>query len=273
VTRVVVVLGGGGAKTAAHLGVARALREAGIVPVRWIGTSMGGVIAAALASGQSDEALLERVVAIRRDDVLRSDWRGIARGIWANGIMKPAPIRRLIEDLVRATSFDALATPCTVTAVDVATGREVVFGSGGEDAPLIDVLAATCALPPYFPPVIVNGRSCCDGGIRSPVPIEAAVGTECNYVVAVHTAPGLDETGARAETPPPLIAASDTAIGWLMAGTTELQRERWDRIPGRPPLVWLRPVTDRGATFAADRTAGYAEAGYRAMTEVLEEMR
>ncbi len=271
--RVVMVLGGGGAKTAAHLGAARALRDAGITPIHWIGTSMGAVIAAALASGEAPESILERVAAIRRADVLRPNWTGLLRGIWSPAVMQAKPIRRLIERLVPARSFAELATPCTVTAVEVATGREVAFGSGGEDAPLVDVLAAACALPPYFPPAAVNGRTFYDGGLRSPVPIGQAVGIDCTFVVAIHTAPGFDETGKSLEVPPPLVAAADTAIGWLMAGAVELQRERWDRTPGRPPLIWLRPTADRGAMFAASRTAGYAADGYRAMMQVLEEMK
>lgn len=271
--RVVMVLGGGGAKTAAHLGAARALREAGITPIHWIGTSMGGVMAAALASGEAPEAILERVAAIRRSDVLRTSWTGLVRGIWSPALMKPEPIRRLIERLVRVRSFAALATPCTVTAVEVQTGKEIAFGTGGEDAPLIDVLAAACALPPYFPPARVNGRTFYDGGLRSPVPIGQAVGIDCSFVVAIHTAPGFDETGKALEVPPPLIAATDTAIGWLMAGSVELQRERWDLTPGRPPLIWLRPTSDRSAMFAASRTAQYATDGYRAMKQVLEEMK
>ena len=271
--RVVMVLGGGGAKTAAHLGAARALAEAGITPIHWIGTSMGSVMAAALASGEAPDAILERVITIRRKDVLRTDWGSLIRGIWAPQLFKPAPVRRLIERLVAAHTFHELATPCTVTAVEVLTGREVAFGSGGEDAPLVDALAAACALPPYFPPAPVNGRTFYDGGLRAAVPIGRAAGIECSFVVAIHTAPGFDETGPAVEVPPPLIAASDTALGWAMAGSVDLQRERWDLTPGRPPLIWLRPVSDRGAMFAADRTARYAEAGYRAMRQVLEEMR
>lgn len=271
--RVVMVLGGGGAKTAAHLGAARALRDAGISPIRWIGTSMGGVMAAALASGEAPEAILERVIAIRRTDALRASWTGLLRGVWSRAVMKPEPIRRLIERLVPARSFAALTTPCTVTAVEVQTGKEIAFGTGGEDAPLIDVLTAACALPPYFPPALVNGRTFYDGGLRSPVPIGQAIGVDCSLVVAIHTAPGFDETGVAVEVPPPLIAATDTAMGWLMAGTVELQRERWDLVPGRPPLVWLRPTSDRGAMFAASRTAQYADNGYRAMQQVLEEMK
>ena len=92
-------------------------------------------------------------------------------------------------------------------------------------------------------------------------------------VIAIHTAPGFDETGPNVEMPPPLLAAADTAIGWLMAGTVDLQRERWDLAGGRPRLVWLRPTSDRGAMFAADRTARYADLGYRAMLQALEEMK
>jgi NTE family protein len=213
------------------------------------------------------------VVAIRRSDVLRTHWAGLLRGIWSPAVMHPEPVRRLIERLVPARSFAALATPCTVTAVEVQTGKEVAFGVGGEDAPLIDVLAATCALPPYFPPAPVNGRTFYDGGLRAAVPIGQAVGIDCSFVVAIHTAPGFDETGKSLEVPPPLIAATDTAMGWLMAGSVDLQRERWDLTPGRPPLIWLRPTSDRGAMFVASRTAQYAEDGYRAMTQVLEEMK
>ena len=267
------VLGGGGAKTAAHLGAARALRDAGITPIHWIGTSMGAVIAAALATGEAPESILERVTAIRRSDALRVNRLGLLRGIWSPAVMKPEPIVRLIERLVPARSFAELATPCTVTAVEVATGKDVAFGAGGEDAPLVDALAAACALPPYFPPATVNGRTFYDGGLRSPVPIGRAVGIDCSFVVAIHTAPGFDEDGKAVEVPPPLLAAADTAIGWLMAGTVDLQRQQWDLTPGRPPLIWLRPTSDRGAMFAASRTAQYAADGYRAMTQVLEEMK
>lgn len=270
--RVVMVLGGGGAKTAAHLGAARALREAGITPIRWIGTSMGAVIAAALATGEPPESILERVVAIKRSDALQLEWTALVRGIWAPAIMKTAPIRSLIERLVPARTFAELKLPCTVTAVEVLTGTEVAFGADGEDAPLVDALAAACALPPYFLPVPVNGRTFYDGGLRAPVAIDRAAAIACDVVVAIHTAPGFDESGPDVEVPPPLLKAVDTTIGWLMAGTVDLQRERWDLTPGRPRLVWLRPTSDRGATFAADRTARYAELGYRAMLQALEEM-
>ena len=62
--RVAVVLGGGGAKAAAHLGAAVALRELGISPVHWIGTSMASVVAAAMAGGADPATLLALTAAV-----------------------------------------------------------------------------------------------------------------------------------------------------------------------------------------------------------------
>jgi len=270
--RVAVVLGGGGAKTAAHLGAARALAEAGIAPVRWIGTSMGAVMAVALASGDTPDAILDRMVRLRRPDVLVPDRIGLLRGIWSRHVLKAGPLRATIASVVAARRFADLRAPCTVTAVDVVTGDETAFGTDGADAPLLDVLAASCALPPYFPPVTINGRRYFDGGTRGQVPLRQAERIDCDVVVAIHTGPGFDETGTPVEVPPPLIALTDTAIGWLMADSAALMRERWTARPGAPPLVWIRPVHDRGATFALDRAARYAEAGYRAMQQALTEL-
>jgi NTE family protein len=270
--RVVMVLGGGGAKTAAHLGAARALAEAGVAPVHYVGTSLGSVMAAALASGDDPDAILQRMLAVTRHDVVVPNRLGLLRGIWSRSVLKPMPIRHAIADLIPVRRFADLGTPCTITAVDVKTGDEVAFGAGGLDTPLLDALAASCALPPYFPPVRIDGRDYFDGGVRAPVPLRAAEGIACDAVVAIHSGPGFDEAGEPFEVPPPLIALADTAIGWLMADSAQLQRERWTTRPGAPKLIWLRPVVDRGATFALERIPGYAEAGYHAMNAALTEL-
>ncbi len=271
-TRVVMVLSGGGAKAAAHIGAARALREAGIVPVHWVATSMGAPVAAALAGGDSPDTVLERFLQVKREDVLATERLVMFRGMWARSVFKAAPLRATIERLVAARSFAELAAPLTVTAVEVKSGVEVAFGAGGESAPLIDALCASCALPPYFPPAEVNGRSFYDGGLRATVPLRQAERIDCDAVIAIDVAPGFDELGTPVQLPPPFIAATDTAMGWLMAGTTELLRERWQHRAGAKPLIWLRPVSDRGATFALERSPSYAEAGFAAMTAALREL-
>lgn len=271
--RVVVVLGGGGAKAAAHAGAARALAEAGIEPVRWIGTSMGSVLAVALAAGRSPADLLARMSTLRADELVVRRRFAVLRGIWATELLDMQPLRRLFRELIPVERFDQLAVPCGVTAVDANSGEAVVFGEGGmDDMEVHDAVAASCALPPYYAPVTIAGRRYYDGGLRGPLPLWAAEEIDCDAVVAVDVGPGFDERGGSLQSPPPLIAASDTAMGWLMAGTTALLLDRWRSDATRPPLIHLRPVADRGATFAVDRIGGYAEAGYRAMTARIDEL-
>jgi NTE family protein len=270
--RVAVVLGGGGAKAAAHLGAAVALRDAGIVPVHWVGTSMGSVVAAAMAAGRDPAALLGEFGTLRVRDVLRRERFGLLKGVWAPAIFRSDVLADLIARMAPARSFDELASRLTITAVERDTGALVRFGAGGEAAPLQAVLQASCALPPWFAPVEVNGRALYDGGIRAPLPIGVLETADVDWVLAVDVGPGFDETGPPVHRPPPLLAASDTAIGWLMAGTTELLRERWRTRPDAPPLVYVRPVSDRGATFAIDRIGEYGRAGERAVRDVLKEI-
>jgi predicted acylesterase/phospholipase RssA len=270
--RVVVVMGGGGAKAAAHLGAAAALRKAGIVPTHWVGTSMGSVVAAALAGGADPEALLAEFAQVREQDVLRREPFALLKGIWAPAIFRSDTFRATLERLIVPRRFGELATPCTVTAVERDTGQVIAFGTGGEDAPLLDVLAASCALPPWFRPVRVNGREFYDGGIRAPLPLPVAESLACDVVLAIDVGPGFDELGQPLRRPPPFVAATDTAIGWLMAGTTELLRQRWAATPGLPRLVYVRPTHDRGATFAIEQIAEYGRMGAAAVHQVIGEL-
>lgn len=270
--RVAVVLGGGGAKAAAHLGGAVALREAGIVPIHWVGTSMGSVIATAMAGGMDPAALLTEFTQVRSRDVLRRERFALLKGIWAPAIFRSDTFRATVARLIPSRHFEELVTPCTITAVERDTGREVAFGAGGEHAPLLDVLCASCALPPWFRPVTVNGRAFYDGGIRAPLPLPAAEAINCDVVLAMDVGPGFDELGTPVVTPPPFVAAADTALGWLMAGTTQLLRERWLARPGLPRLVYLRPTHERGATFAIDRIAEYGRLGHAAVRHVIGEL-
>lgn len=267
--RVVVVLGGGGAKGAAHLGAARAIAEAGIVPVRWIGTSLGSVLAAALAAGELPDEILGRFLSVRRADVLVPARFAAVRGIWNRALLQPEALHRTIERLLTVRRFADLKVDCTITAVDIADGCEVLFGVDGMDVPILDAVAASCALPPYFPPFTINGRQYYDGGLRAVVPLTVAAQVACDRVIAIDVGPGFDETGPAVQVPPPLVQAADTAQGWLMAGTTQLLREQWELRPGLPPLTWIRPVSDRGATFAMERASSYADAGYTAMRVAL----
>lgn len=267
---VAMVLSGGGAKAAAHLGAYRAVREAGFEPAWFVATSMGAVVAAGLASGVGHDELLEKIAGIGGRSVVRDPLAPVA-GLFLRSLLKPAPLRRLIEDVVPARRFADLTTPLTVTAVDLDTGELVLFGAGAQIAPLIDVLCASCALPMYYPPVVLGGRRYGDGGLRGVVPLEPAADLDVELVLAVDVGPGF-EPPAPPELPrvPSMVRAHDEAVGILMAALSESQLALWRADPHRRPLVYVRPHIERHATFRVDRIREYAAEGRRATREALE---
>lgn len=266
---VTLVLSGGGAKTAAHIGALRALGEAGLVPVRYVATSMGAVLAAALAARTDPAALLEALGRVGRSGVVKEPL-ALLSGLFGRALLRAAPFRRAVEQLVPSRRFAELAVPLTVTVVDLDTGELLLFGEGGEDAPLVDVLCASCALPVYYPPVRLLGRRCGDGGLRGPLPLEAAAVLARETVVAVDVGPGFDVTGADPSAGgPPMVRAHDDAVGALMAQATASQLALWRADAGRPPLVYVRPTVERAATFRVERVGRYAEAGYVAARAAL----
>ena len=268
-TGVTLVLSGGGAKSAAHVGAARALEEAGLAPVRYVATSMGAVVAAALAGGSDRDTLLARLASVGRAGISKEPL-AFLRGLFAPSLLRAAPFRRAVEQLVSARRFADLAVPITVSVVDLDTGELLLFGEGGEDAPLVDVLCASCALPMYYPPVPLAGRRCGDGGLRGPLPLEVAARLARETVVAVDVGPGFDAAGGGPPvSAPPLVRAHDDAVGALMAQTTAAQLALWRTDPSRPALVYVRPRVGRDATFRVDRVLRYADDGYTAAREAL----
>jgi NTE family protein len=264
------VLSGGGAKTAAHLGACRALREAGFEPAWYVGTSMGAVIAAGLASGVANDELLERMADVGARGIVRNPLAPVA-GLFLHSLLKAGPLRSAIEALVPVRRFADLTVPLTVTAVDLDTGELVLFGAGAQTAPLVDVLCASCALPMYYPPVVIDGRRFGDGGLRCVVPLEPAAELNVDLVLAVDVGPGFDlPAPVEAARVPAMIRAHDDAVGILMAANTESQLALWRADPHRPPLVYVRPRTERDATFRVDRVREYANEGRRATREALD---
>jgi NTE family protein len=265
---VALVLSGGGAKTAAHLGAARAVRESGRTIVRYVATSMGAVMAAGLAGGAEPSDLLDRLAEVGPGGVVREPLALVA-GLFARSLLRPAPLRRAIEQLVPARRFADLAVPLTVAVADLDSGELVLFGDGGADAPLIDVLCASCALPLYYPPVVLAGRRCGDGGVHGVLPLAAAARVVREPVVAVDVGPGHDLPAGPPVVLPPMVQAHDEALGTMMAALTAASLEAWRCDPARPALVHVRPPVERGATFQVDRMRRYAEDGHRAVREAL----
>ena len=280
-TRVVVLLSGGGAKSAAHVGALRALGEAGLAPSHYVGTSMGAVIAAAAAAGLDPEAMLERMARIERRHVAAPARLAVLGGLYLPALLRPDPFRRTIGTLIPAVSFADLKVPLTVTAVDLDSGELALFGAGGREVPLAEALYASCALPLFYPPGEIGGRRYADGGLHGAVPFEAAESMfttgplGADLVVAVDIGPGFDLLAipAGARTLPRMVQAHADATGILMASVTRAQLALWRARSELPPLLYVRPKVERDATFAVERLAVYADEGYRAAGAALEEWR
>jgi len=265
---VVAVFGGGGAKSLAHAGAWKALLEAGLQPFHIVGTSMGAVIGAALAAGSTYQRIVDIALSLQKRDFAALDAWSLAKGVFAGSILKPDPLKRTIARLVPATRFGDMQIPLTVTATDLDSGELVLFGALGQDAPLVDALYASCALPLYLPPEVIDGHRLGDGGLRAVVPLDVARRIPADMVVAVDVGPGFDEPPAEKKAAiPPLVRAHGEAIRVMMAAQTERMIAAWPK--DAPRLIVVRAVAEQEATFASDRAERYFEAGYRTTRQAL----
>ena len=267
--RVVGVFGGGGAKSLACAGAWKALAEASLTPSHLVGTSLGAVIAAAFASGASYDDVVIAARSLSRRDVAPLDPIALLKGAFAGSILKAQGPRRAIERLVPATRFEQLESPLTITATDLDSGELLLFGTGGRsDLPLHDALYASCALPLYFPPLALDGRRFGDGGLRAVLGLEPASKIPADLVVAIHVGPGFDEPAPTSRAPvPALVRAHGEAIRVMMAAQVERQIADWPK--DAPPLVLVRPIAEREATFAVASGDRYLQAGYAATKRAL----
>ena len=265
------VLSGGGARAAAPLGAVRAVLAAGLRPTHYVGTSMGGVIASGLAAGLTPEQAAERLLAVRQRDIFAIDRMAILRGVWARAVLRPEPFRRTLAALLPVERFEDLPTPLSVTATDLDSGDQVVFGALGRSIPLLDALAASCALPLFFPPVVIEGRRYADGGLREVVPLAVAARVPADLVIAVDVGAGFDMESPDEATPDPpaLLKLQGDAQRTLMASNTALVKALWEATPGRAPLLWIRPRMRRGETFATAQLSWYLAEGERAAISAL----
>ncbi|MBE0594478.1 MAG: patatin-like phospholipase family protein [Gemmatimonadales bacterium] len=268
--RIACVLSGGGVKSAAHVGALRALEERGVRPDRYVGTSMGAVVAAGFAAGRTYDDMLRQLLLVTRRDVARVSW-GVLSGPFTTSLFQVDRLRETIARLVPARRFADLHTPLTVTSVDVETGDLVLFGDGGDaSVPLIDALTASCALPIFYPPVRIGARSCADGGLRAVLPLTTAAGFGPDAIFAVRAGPSFAaRPSERPAAIPPLLRAHNRAMRVMMAAQTDAEIARWRH--AQVPLILVEPTVEQAATFAVGRAVAYVEEGYRAAVSALRD--
>jgi len=273
--RVVLVLSGGGMKAMAHVGVLRALAEAGMRPAEIVATSAGAMVGALIAGGLPYEAIVPLVCAIRREDVMALN-RGalLLQGIAARSLLKAEPLRALLHRLLPVHEFARLVLPLRVVATDLDSGESVVFGAAGRtDCTVPEAVYASMALPLYFPPAVIGGRRMAEGGLLHVLPLEPAAGIDADVVVAVDVGPVPLAPPPWMKLAPPLVAAHDRAMAIVMADQKARMVAAWTSDPARAPLVLVEPAVDPYGAFAFDHTVDFIEAGYRAAHAALARVR
>jgi NTE family protein len=208
--RTCLVLGGGGARGAAHIGVLKVL-EREQVPIDCIvGTSMGAIVGGLYASGYSADEIEKVLNGIDwskafRDDPMRAERPirrkddevkfvgGVEVGLRSGGLALPKGfmqgqqlllmLRQLFESTWQVKHFDELPVQFRCIAADIVTGDKVVFADGD----VATAVRASMSVPGAFAPIRVNGRLLVDGGMVDNVPIDEArkLGAERLIVVAV----------------------------------------------------------------------------------------
>lgn len=265
--RVVLVLSGGGMKAMAHVGVLRALAEAGMHPAEIVATSAGAMVGALIAGGLPYEAIVPLVCAVKRQNIMALNRAALLlQGVGARSLLKPEPLRALLHRLLPVHEFARLVLPLRVVATDLDSGESVVFGAAGRtDCTVPEAVYASMALPLYFPPAVIGGRRMAEGGLLHVLPLEPAAGIDADVVVAVDVGP--------VPLAPPLVAAHDRAMAIVMADQKARMVAAWTGDPARAPLVLVEPAVDPYGTFAFDHTVDFIEAGYRAAHAALARVR
>lgn len=167
-------LGGGGSRGFAHVGVIKALEEAGIVPHVVAGSSSGAIAAALYASGY-EAAALERI-AVELDEGALLDFTLFGRG-WVQGIALQDFINRTVHD----RPIEKLSRPLAVVATRARDRAMTVFNEG--DTGL--AVRASASVPQLFIPPVILGEEYVDGGFSSPVPVSVARSMGADIVIAV----------------------------------------------------------------------------------------
>ncbi|MDW5377107.1 patatin-like phospholipase family protein [Halomonas sp. HP20-15] len=237
--RVALVLGSGGARGYAHIGVIEELEVRGYEVVAIAGCSMGAVIGGVYAAGEL-QGYRDWVTQLDYFDVLR-----LVDVTWnPMGAMRASKVMMRISKLVGDTLIEDLPIPLTTVATDIGRQREVWFQSG----PLLRAIRASIAVPGLITPVRIGDQVLVDGGLLNPLPIIPTVSAHADLIVAVN---------ATAQTHKPvtleeLLPAAEAA--------EEQEREAERDAAGRGFSFWLNGMRSRAQRmFVNDNGVGASE--------------
>ncbi|MCH7874906.1 MAG: patatin-like phospholipase family protein [Gemmatimonadetes bacterium] len=261
------VLGGGGMRGLAHVGVLAALEEKEFLPEDVVGSSVGALIAAAWCSGMPIDEMRHILADLRRSDLFQIAHRDMAmRRLRSPALYRTEPLANFINGLLGDLTFDELNRPLLVNTVDINTGTQVFWGQKGlRDVPVADAVLASCALPGFVAPHEIRGRYFVDGAAAANLPVHPGARHDRDMVLAVDVGQRRrDQSRVQNEG---FAAVYARAIEIAVKRMDETALRHWDR----PALVLLRPEVWHISLLSFAHNAELVEAGYRAAKEWLDD--
>ncbi len=170
------VLSGGGARGLAHLGIIKALKETGFVISKISGVSTGAVVGAFIAAGYSPEDTLKIF--------MENNLMYKIRPVFNAGIFKLNKWEEILMKHFPKNSFEDLSIPLTINATDINECKTVYFSTGE----LITPLLASCSLPGFFEPIVINNRQYVDGGVLNNLPVDPFI-NDSKKIIAINANP------------------------------------------------------------------------------------
>ena len=179
--RVAVVLGAGASRGFAHIGVLKIL-EGSKVPIHMVvGTSAGSFVGSLYAYGYSAFELQRLALGIAKSDI-------VDMTLPDNGFVRGDKLEAYVNDSLKNTPLDKLKSPFFAVATNIQTGKEVVFSKGNAG----QAVRSSCSIPGVFRPVQIGDAMYVDGGVVSPVGVDAALAKGADLVIAVDISADLD---------------------------------------------------------------------------------
>ncbi len=186
--RIALVIGSGGIKCAAAVGMWRVLQEEGIPVDSVVGCSGGSIYSALIARQAEVEEMNALSKAMWTSDImqgytanLKASKDGTLRFNERSGLVDDSVLNDKLKQVFGGMSLSDSRVPLKIVATDMLTGEKVILSEGG----LFDAIRASLAIPIIFPPWEVDGRLLIDGAASDPLPIDVAIQDGADIIIAM----------------------------------------------------------------------------------------
>ncbi len=168
--KIILVLGGGGARGFAHVGVLKVLKEENVPVDMVVGTSMGALVGSLFCSGVEIEDIEKIAETVRWTDISNLGATSLFKMILSEKLLSTKKMEQFISDKIGDKYFFQLDIPFACVATDIKTGEKIIFKEG----PVASAARASATIPGLFAPVEYRQRYLVDGGLVENIPVSVA---------------------------------------------------------------------------------------------------